>query len=132
MHENFFVIACDWAIFYFICTPLPVLSRYGPRVLFQTSLNTAIVVACMYIDVPSRPYMQTMFYSFTKLVINHVRFRFSESHRILGINKYWTTFSVDVAEAYYFSVPMGHAVGLFSHNLFRRSTVIAHPEACFR
>ena len=84
MHEIFFVIVCDWTIIYFICTPLPVLSRYGPRVLFQTSLNTAIVVA--YIDVPSRPYMQTMLYSFTKFVIDHVRFRFSESQRILGIN----------------------------------------------
>ena len=82
MHENFFVIACDWAIFYFFCTLLPVLSRYGPRVLFQTSLNTAIVVA--YIDVPSRPYIQTMFYSFTKFAIDHVRFRFSESQRILA------------------------------------------------
>ena len=76
--------------------------------------------------------MQTMFYSFTKFVIDHARFRFSESQRILGINTYLTTFSVDVAEAYYFSVPMCYVVGLFSHNLFPHATVKAHAEACFR
>ena len=122
MHEkNFLLSTCDWAIFYFICIPLPVVSRYGPRVLFQTSLSSAIVVAI----VSSRPYRP--FYSFTKFVIDHVRFRFSESQRMLGIDTYLTTFSVDVA---YFCPH--HAVELCSHNLFRQLQLKhVHAEACF-
>ena len=61
-----------------------------------------------------------------------ISFLWITTNTSLGINTYLTTFSVDVAEAYYFSVPMCYVVGLFSHNLFPHATVKAHTEACFR
>ena len=61
-----------------------------------------------------------------------ISFLWITTNTSLGINTYLTTFSVDVAEAYYFSLPMCYVVGLFSHNQFRHATVKAHAEACFR